>query len=242
MSFTSNPRRQAQVLDFTASLARWVGQHRAGGLSSVKRLGAAMLAALLALACAACAGARMASPPRREIVEIAVRRAPAPIERYLISATFDGLPLAVDKFAGVARFSVSNSECAPLDAERAYGGVRLAPRHELALEWRRGGDGVFHANADLDALRDEDYFGLGVCYWRFDGVDVRFSVGGAQFAHGIAAEEVRGSRVRRGYYLVRDLSEAPSERAIFGEAENFYRADLGAQFVLMLDARRGRAP
>lgn len=201
-----------------------------------------MLVAASALAGASCVGDEMAPLPRREIGEIVVRRAPAPLERYVISAVFEGLPLAVDRFSGVARFSVSNPECAPLDTERAYGGVRLAPGHEVVLEWRRDGDGVYRANAVLDALRDEDYFGLGVCRWRFDGVDVGFMVGASRFAHALSADDVRGQNVRRGHYLVSDLAEERSERAIFGEAENFHRADLGAQFVLMLGARPDGAP
>ena len=163
-----------------------------------------MLVAASALAGASCVGDEMAPLPRREIGEIVVRRAPAPLERYVISAVFEGLPLAVDRFSGVARFSVSNPECAPLDTERAYGGVRLAPRHEVVLEWRRDGDGVYRANAVLDALRDEDYFGLGVCRWRFDGVDVGFMVGAARFAHALGAEDVRAPQrpVARGPVLV----------------------------------------
>ena len=200
-----------------------------------------MLVAASALAGASCAGDGTPSS-QREIGEVAVRHAPAPLERYVMSAVFEGLPLAVDRFSGVARFSVSNPECAPLDTERAYGGVRLALRHEVVLEWRRAGDGVYRANADLDALVDEDYYGLGVCRWRFDGVDVGFTVGASRFVHALGAEDVRGQNVRRGYYLVSDLGEERSERAIFGEAEEFYRADLGAQFLLRLGARRAGVP
>ena len=238
MSFISSRRRRVLARRFVGFFAPGVLQHGAGGSAFAKRCGASMLITALALASVSCVGGGVVSSPRRETGEVAVRRAPAPLERYEISAVFEGLPAAVDSFTGVARFSVSNPECAPLDAGRAYGGVRLAPRHELVLEWRSIGDGAYRANADLDALRDENYFGLGVCRWRFDGVDVRFSVRDAQFVHGIAAQEVRGSRLRRGYYLVRDLAQERPERAIFGEAEDFYRADLGAQFVLMLDARR----
>lgn len=201
-----------------------------------------MLVAASALANASCVGDRLAPPPRRQIGEIAVRRTPAPLESYVISAAFEALPLAVESFSGVARFSVSNPECAPLDAGRAYGGVRLTPRHEVVLEWRRTGDGVYHAKADLDALRDEDYYGLGVCRWRFDGVEVGFSVGASRFVHALSAEDVRGQNVRRGYYLVSDIGEERSERATFGEAEEFYRAELGARFVLMLGARHDGAP
>ncbi len=228
MSFISNHR----------ALARLVRRCRI----AMKRQAASMLVAASVLAGASCVGNGMAPPAQREVGALAVRRTPAPLERYVISAVFEGLPLAVDSFSGVARFSVANPECAPLDAERAYGGVRLAPRQEVVLEWRRAGDGVYRANAELDAFRDEDYFGLGICRWRFDGIDVSFIAGGSRFVYGFATEDVRAQRARRAYYLVRDLTYRPPERAVFGEAENFYRADLGAQFVLMLDARREDAP
>lgn len=242
MSFISSHRRRALSWRFVGFFAPLALQHGAGGLACAKRLGASMLVAALALANASCVGDRLAPPSRRQIGEITVQRTPAPLERYVISAAFEGLPAAVDRFSGVARFSVSNPECAPLDTERAYGGVRLAPRHEVVLEWRRTGDGVYRANADLDALLDEDYFGLGVCRWRFDGVDVGFAVGASRFAHALSADDVRGQNVRRGYYLESDLAEERSERAIFGEAEEFYRAELAARFVLMLGARHDGAP
>lgn len=223
MSSISDPQRRALVRT----------QPRERPLCA-RRLEVFLLAAALAGAVTSCAG--MTPSPRPDA--LAVRFAPTPVERYSVTATFDELQDGVDDFSGVARFSVSNPGCVPLDPHRAFGGVRLAPRHAQPLDWRRGADGVYRAGFDLDALQDENYFGLGLCRWRFDGLEVRFVVGGAHFVHAIAANEVSAQRERRGYFLVRDIRVPRGDRAIFGEDVGFYRSDLGAQFVLTLEARQ----
>lgn len=206
------------------------------------RMGAARwLAAPLTLSAVSCASQVMTTP-HQEASDVAVRLAPAPVERYAVSAAFDGLPVAIDSFSGVAHFSVSNPECVPLDAARAFGGVRLAPRHDVALAWQRGADGVYRASVDLDALSDEDYFGLGLCRWRFDGLEVGFVAGASSFVHALSGDDVRMQRAHQGHYLVRDIRTQQTGRAVFGEAADFYRPDLGAQFVLTLVAHREVVP
>lgn len=242
MSSISNLRHFTFAKGAVEACVRFAQSRRKERLLFVKCACASMLAVALAFGAVSCSGQRAMTTPRQEASAVAVRLAPVPLDHFAVSAAFDGLPVALEGFSGVARYSVSNTECVPLDTTRAFGGVRLAPRHDVTLAWRRDADGVYRANAYLEALSDEDYFGLGLCDWRFDGLEVRFVAGGSVFVYGLAADDVRMQRARRGHYLVRDIGTQKTERAVFGEAADFYRPDLGAQFVLTLVAHREVVP
>ena len=168
----------------------------------------------------------------------AVRLNAAAQERYQLTARFADAPGPIGALTGVAHYRVTNSDCAPLDASRAVGGVRLAPLHDLPITWRANGEGAYLAQLTADALLDEDYFGLGVCHWTFDGVDVHFASPATAFVGVLRRADIAGGAPKTEHYLVRDYATRPPVGdAVFGEAQDFHAPAMGPHFTLTLSAR-----
>lgn len=165
---------------------------------------------------------------------------PAPKQTYVLTLRFAGLPAALAEIAATADFEVENRECVPYDFARAAGGVRLPPRHSVALDLRKVDDTTWTAELHEDALNDEDYYGLGICRWALNTATVHFHSAATHFVGGIAADRLAAEAEVTDHYLVRDFAQKPAPMdVVFGEeSPDFYQSSVGPQFTLTISARR----
>jgi hypothetical protein len=94
------------------------------------------------------------------------------------------------------------------------------------------GDGQRSISVSLDALKPEDYFGIGVCNWALDGISFGFSKGHAQFVTGLSGEQIKALQPSVSHFLVSDLTAKQDQGRVFGEGPNYYLAKLGPQFTV----------
>jgi len=176
----------------------------------------------------------------KPVPEITPSTNPAPTQSYRLTLRFADLPGALSDIAATADFEVENRECVPYDYTRAAGGVRLPPRHSVQLALQRVDERTYTAVLHEDALRDEDYYGLGVCRWALNSATVHFHSATTHFIGGIRADKLVAGESQVEHYLARDFAQKPSPMEfVYGEASpDFYQASVGPQFTLSIDSRK----
>ncbi|SEM95696.1 hypothetical protein SAMN02800694_2281 [Luteibacter sp. UNCMF331Sha3.1] len=85
-----------------------------------------------------------------------------PRMEYQITFRVDDPDVIFDRVEGQANYQVKNEACVPLTP---VSGVKVAPSKTIALHARMVDNSTYQLVVFADALRDEDYFGLGVCHW-----------------------------------------------------------------------------
>lgn len=101
-----------------------------------------------------------------------VKRNPQPQEKYLVRMVIKDAPRPFDKVEGKVQYDipVGDDDCIPVDYTIAPGGTRNRPSEDVPIEYRKISETEYEAEVYLDALLDEDYYGLGVCRWRLTAV------------------------------------------------------------------------
>lgn len=139
----------------------------------------------LALALAAC------SSPMDKHPDIKLN--PHPVQRYELTATVDA-PGPFDSVTGYVSYDVTNVECVPRDA---WEGARNVPSSSRSFEMTRVDAHTWKGYFYRDLLRDEDYFGLGVCHWDLTNALPVFAVHDEKFNPAATfAELLAGPQVR----------------------------------------------
>lgn len=162
-----------------------------------------------------------------------------PDKAHRVEIRFDGLPGPLAAVSGRTTYKVANLDCIPADHNRAIGGIRLAPEHDIEIDWQRAEDGSQSAIVRERPLLDESYFGLGVCRWELQTITVHFTSARTKFVGGINAEQMRGGVVSTQHYLVRDFQEPPAHIDwVFGQKAGYYLERFGPQFTLRIRPRR----
>ncbi|MGN7916573.1 hypothetical protein [Lysobacter sp. ESA13C] len=120
------------------------------------------LVLVFALALGACSNVSEPTMPH-------YRRNPHPQQRYEITLRLDDAPGPVLTLQGAAQYEVTDLSCVP---ELAGTGVRPMPRHSLPATYIRTAANRYVIAVHADAMRDEDYHGLGVCRWKLAALHV----------------------------------------------------------------------
>jgi hypothetical protein len=126
---------------------------------------------------------------------------PHPVKRYEVTATVDS-PGPWDSVKGVVFFDVVNAECVPQDT---FTGGRNVPNTSYDFEMVPIGRNTWRGYFYRDALRDDDYFGKGVCHWDATQVAPDFKVDGVGFGSSQLVDEALGS-TQTDYFRKSDLS------------------------------------
>lgn len=116
-------------------------------------------------------------------------------------------------------------------------GAVLPPEHDIKLVVKKIDDGHFATVFHQDALRDDDYFGLGVCRWAIQNVTVKFKSPSTQFLASLSSRggEIQADLPQTQYYLSSDYFKKPEVGdMVFGENAGFYLPSLGRQFRVIL--------
>ena len=98
---------------------------------------------------------------------------PNPSARYRVHFTVDKTPKQFDAIDALVNYDIANEDCLPRDK---FSGARRAPSGRIYATLEKAADGSTVANIATDGLLDEDYYGLGVCHWKFVAVSIRLHV------------------------------------------------------------------
>lgn len=102
---------------------------------------------------------------------------PHPVKRYEITATSHA-PGPWDVIEGNVGYEVINKDCLPMDS---FLGQQDVPNTGFAVAMTRVDDHTWRGYFYRDALRDEDYYKLGLCRWDVTSAGISAVAAGARF-------------------------------------------------------------
>lgn len=133
------------------------------------------------------------------------KKNPHPVKRYEITATV-GYSEAWESVKGTVFFDVINADCVPRDS---FTGGRSIPNISYEFEMAPVGENRWRGYFYRDALRDEDYFGKGVCHWDATQVAPEFRMRGVGFGSSQMLDEALKVS-QTSYFRKSDLLEGLS--------------------------------
>jgi hypothetical protein len=86
-------------------------------------------------------------------------------EKYKVTIRSDGLPRQALVRAEAVYEIENSSKCVPIDSRRSPGGSRPFFQHQIELPVRRVSDMEYETIFYKDAIKNENYYGIGVCRW-----------------------------------------------------------------------------
>lgn len=92
---------------------------------------------------------------------------PHPAMHYALAVVIDGAPGAFDSVDASADYGVTDYGCVP---EQPVSGARHLPGKHVPLRLVKASDTTYTTEIYVDLLKDEDYFGKGVCHWKLAGI------------------------------------------------------------------------
>lgn len=103
---------------------------------------------------------------------------PYPKRAYTITLTIKDAPGPFASVEGVAQYDVENYfECGKINP---HTGVAYRMPSLEVFKMRKISDTEYQGTVHTDLIVDEDYFGRGVCRWKFTSVEVELKATGAQ--------------------------------------------------------------
>jgi hypothetical protein len=160
---------------------------------------------------------------------------PHPVQRYELTATVDA-PGPFDSVTGYVSYDVTNLECVPKDA---WEGARNVPSSSHTFELTRVDDHTWKGYFYRDLLKDEDYFGLGVCHWEVVNALPVFTVHAEKFSPALVFDDLLGGDQTR-YFSKTDFfnrSLGGGATLDFSGADENVRADPERYFPISVKVR-----
>jgi hypothetical protein len=153
-----------------------------------------LFSALITTAC----GSHMSTPD--------IKQNPHPAKRYEITMTIEGAPGAFDSVDGYVMFQIQNDDCVPL---QPGSGARLAPRKSVPLTLSKVNDSnSYKSTFYLDQLKDENYFGLGICHWNVGGAGLNLKVRNVTFSPSMSLQDIQSQKTISRYFIDEDYHDA----------------------------------
>jgi hypothetical protein len=169
----------------------------------------ALLTLALCLALAAChdgtasgagAGSSAATPARKSTMndKLNIQRNPQPKMRYELTLTIQDAPGPFESVTGHMQYEVENERCSPENPISGTYGKR--PYKDVPIEFTRTGDNTYTGTVYLDLLRDEDYYGLGVCRWKMVAAIVAMTEQDVTFSPDIPLDKIATQQSKTLYF------------------------------------------
>ena len=140
-----------------------------------------------------------------------IKHNPDPKMRYEITVTIEGAPGPFDSMEGRALYEVNNKACVP-EKGGPLNPLRIPPHTDVPFSLTRISDHQYQGTIYLDLLKDEDYFGLGVCHWSMISLTTFLKVKKTNFSPGIVTDEIISAKPSVRYYLQSDYTHASPSR------------------------------
>ncbi|MFN5901506.1 MAG: hypothetical protein ACK439_00875 [Novosphingobium sp.] len=171
-----------------------------------------------------------------EAIQPGIERNPAPAEAYRLDFRFENAPGPFSKVRATAFYRVTNEECV---RAQPFSGAVLPPEYKLDLPLQALDGNRYEAVFHRDALRDADYFGLGLCRWKLQNVVIRFASPATDFTAALFNPQDPEDKIEpvQSYFLHRDYFTKPEPMTlVFGEKAGFYLPSMGDQFRIAIAA------
>ncbi|MGN7838945.1 hypothetical protein [Stenotrophomonas sp. 22385] len=135
---------------------------------------------------------------------------PEPVKAYQVTLRIHGAPGAFKLVRGTAQYDVINEDqCGNI--EPATGTASRITSQE-PMELTRISDEEYQGTLYLDRMKDQDYYGRGICRWEFTGAGALLKATGAQeetrFLTFVDAPDLVAGKTYTRYYPLRDYPRA----------------------------------
>ncbi|MBD8899989.1 hypothetical protein [Rhodanobacter sp. DHG33] len=164
------------------------------------------------------------------------KKNPNPVKRYEVTATVDA-PGSWDSVKGHIAYEVVNRECVP---RGSFTGGQNVPNVGHDFEMTRVDGNTWKGYFYRDALRDEDYFGLGICHWDATGVTPIFTTHGETFGAATWLQDALAKGPQTEYFKKSeflDKSLSGDGALDFSEKNPEYIKDPGAFFPIIVTVK-----
>lgn len=163
-----------------------------------------------------------------------VKLNPNPKMRYQITMTIKGAPGPFDHVEGSVDYKVTNEHCVPM---QGFEGVTIAPEKRLPIRFQRVSADVYTGEVLVDALLDEDYYGMGVCHWSLVAAGASLLVNHTDVVPAIFHDDLLAQRTVERYYAnylyfnkaEKYVDDGNKDRAWFKEPEKTYSIAIKAE-------------
>ncbi len=205
------PRRKPDLSAYaTKAVLPMANEHQEN-----ETMGFKSMAMAASMALAACVPTQEGSPPVETDEDAPLRKLnPQPKRAYLITMKIEGAPGPFAVVRGVAQYDVENAECGRY---LKIAGVFPSMTSMEAFPLTRISDTEYQGTVYADLILEEDYFGRGVCRWRFMQAQVVLKATGAneetRFLPSLPAEAVYAQESEKRYFW--------NERYPRSQTENF---------------------
>ncbi|MDL9998462.1 hypothetical protein QTI24_07620 [Variovorax sp. J22P240] len=143
-----------------------------------------------------------------------IKQNPHPKMRYEITLTIQDAPGPFESVEGYVYYEVTNKECSPENPISGTWGQR--PTASIPLVFTPIADGVYTGTVYLDLLQDEDYFGLGVCHWKFGTAGASLKAKEVGFTPGISSASIATGRSETTYFSREHYVDTTAKGMSFG--------------------------
>lgn len=166
-------------------------------------LAAALPPLVFALSLSACHSSTMNKPD--------IKQNPTPKQGYEITLVIEDAPGQFELVEASARY-VTDRHCVP---EQPISGVQSPVETDIPITFQATGPNTYKGTVYQDLLKDEDYYGLGVCHWLINGLNLVHRGGDVLFSSYIGGGdsyapdgEITRSEPGMTYYLKKDYGNA----------------------------------
>jgi len=142
-----------------------------------------------------------------------IKHNPQPKMRYELTLTIHDAPAPFESVSGYMQYEVTDKHCSP---ENPLSGTWNPPFKDVPIVFARKGDNVYIGTVYLDLLRDEDYYGLGVCHWVMVGATVEMKAYGITFTPHISADKIAGQQSLTAYFAKEHFADPTAKGMYFG--------------------------
>lgn len=144
---------------------------------------------------------------------------PSPRMRYEVTLTLEGAPGLFDAVNGFVQYRVTNDRCVPL---QPISGATVAPEKDIQLSLTRISDNAYKGIVYADLMRDEDYYGMGMCHWSITAVVAQLKKKAVTFSPDLSSDELLAQKPKITYFWRGDYLDADAERSEMGNTQRSY--------------------
>lgn len=144
----------------------------------------------------------------RTISDSDIKQNPHPAKRYELTVAAQGAPGSFESATGFMQYDIVNPDCAPKDP---ISGARPTPEYTPDIAFSRVSDTEFKGTIYLDLPVDENYFGLGVCHWKFIAASISIKANAVRFSPAISIEDIRANNSSSTYFSKDSYNEKSSD-------------------------------
>jgi len=117
--------------------------------------------------------------------------------RYELTLTIHDAPGPFESIEGAMQYEVIDNRCSP---ENPISGTWNPPHANVPFTFTRVADNVYTGTVYLDMLKDEDYYGLGICHWQMTFAIVGMKANGAEFSPDISSAKIITGQTETTYF------------------------------------------